>query len=363
MTKRSGSSVPTDPLEGIKRRVFLVATVSGLPALLLVWLSTGPEGFVARVAFPLFILFYLACVSALWSRAVPIRVAERATFWAGALFALVHLAFTLYSSDDLLGARTTITEVSYTTLTCLFVAAYLVFDSRTALRINLSLLGLALSAVLVKAFSEPLSALNPAEISWLVRMQAFMGAVIALAYASSYVKDQLSSQRSVAETMDRLARTDPLTGAANRRELYSELQKETAQSMRYRRPLSIILFDLDHFKDINDAHGHDHGDLVLREIVNAVEPVLRTTDRVGRWGGEEFMVLAPETDVHEAHRLAERLRVRIADLGSGFAPVVTASLGVAQYEDEDTPEMLIKRADQALYKAKILGRNRAENAG
>lgn len=351
-----------DPLEGIKRKVYLIATLSGLPAILLVWLSTGPRGFVARVAFPLFILLYLACVSALWSRAVSIRTAERATFWAGVLFAFAHLSYVLYSSANLLDARTTITEVSYTTLTFLYVAAYLVFDSRTALRISLTLFGLELSAVLIKAISEPLNGLNSIEVSWLVRMHAFMGAVIALVYATSYLKDQLSLQRDLTEAMYLLAHTDHLTGVGNRRELLSELQKETGKSMRYGRPLSVVLFDLDHFKDVNDAHGHDHGDLVLREVVRAVKPALRATDRLGRWGGEEFIVLAPETDVREAGRLAERLRTKIADQISDFSPAVTASLGFAQYKAGDTPETLIKRADQALYKAKILGRNRAEAA-
>lgn len=162
------------------------------------------------------------------------------------------------------------------------------------------------------------------------------------------------------EAMHLLAHTDHLTGVANRRELLSELQKETEKSMRYGRPLSVVLFDLDHFKDVNDAHGHDHGDLVLREVVRAVKPVLRAADRLGRWGGEEFIILAPEIDVREADRLAERLRAKIADRISDSSPTVTASLGFAEYETGDTPETLIKRADQALYKAKILGRNRAE---
>ena len=105
---------------------------------------------------------------------------------------------------------------------------------------------------------------------------------------------------------------------------------------------------------MNDTYGHDR---VLREVVRAVESVLRATDRLGRWGGEEFVVLAPETDLGEASLLAVRLRVEIAIHRSG--PVVTASLGFAQYGAGDTPETLIKRADQALYKAKILGRNRA----
>jgi diguanylate cyclase len=149
---------------------------------------------------------------------------------------------------------------------------------------------------------------------------------------------------------------------ANRRELYSELQKETDKAERYERPLSIVFFDLDHFKRVNDTYGHGCGDGVLREVVGATERVLRTIDRLCQWDGEEFVVLAPETDLQEASRLAERHRVEIANHRSGSAPAVTASLGFAQFEAGDTPETLIKRADQALYKAKILGRNRAEPA-
>jgi diguanylate cyclase len=152
---------------------------------------------------------------------------------------------------------------------------------------------------------------------------------------------------------------------ANRRELYSELQKETDKAERYERPLSIVFFDLDHFKSVNDTYGHGCGDGVLREVVGATERVLRTIDRLCQWDGEEFVVLAPETDLQEASRLAERHRVEIVEIAnhrSGSAPAVTASLGFAQFEAGDTPETLIKRADQALYKAKILGRNRAEPA-
>jgi len=275
------------------------------------------------------------------------------------LFTFVHLAYVLYTNVSLATARTTITEVTYTTLTVLYVVAYLIFDSRTALRISLTVFGLELFVVLAKALTEAPSGPNQAELMWVLRMHAFMGAVIALIYTSSYLKDQLLRQREMAEAMHRLAHTDQLTGVANRRELYAELQKETDKSERYERPLSIIFFDLDNFKSVNDTYGHDCGDGVLREVVGATERVLRTTDRLGRWGGEEFVVLAPETDLQEASRLAERLRVEIANHRSGSAPAVTASLGFAQYEAGDTPETLIKRADQALYKAKILGRNRA----
>src|SRR5215210_9057918 len=329
-----GPSVQTDPLERVKRRTYLIATLSGLPAVLLVWISMGPEGLLGNMTFSLFILFYLACVVALWSRVVTIRLAERVMFLGVVLFTFVHLSYVLYTNGTLADARTTITEVSYTTLTVLYVVAYLIFDSRTALRISLAMFGLELFAVLVKAISEAPDGPNTGEILWSLRMHAFMGAVIALIYASSYLKVQLLSQREMAEAMHRLAHTDQLTGVANRRELYSELQKETKESERYGRALSIIFFDLDNFKFVNDTFGHDCGDVVLRQVVGVTERVLRTTDRLGRWGGEEFVVLAPETDLREASRLAERLRVEIANHRS--APTVTASLGFAQYEAGDT---------------------------
>ena len=355
-------SVNTDPLERVKRRTYLIATLAGLPAVLLVWLSMGPEGFVANIAFLLFVLFYLACVLAIGSRVVSIGLAERVMFLGVVLFSLAHLFYVLYTNGSLASSRTTISEVTYTTLTVLYVVAYLIFDNRMALRISLALFGLELFAVLAKALSEVPVGPDPEEIQWLLRMHAFMGAVIALIYASSYLKVQLFQQREMAEVMHRLAHTDQLTGAANRRELYVELQKEMDKSERYGRPLSIIFFDLDHFKAVNDTYGHDCGDNVLCEVVRSVESGLRATDRLGRWGGEEFVVLAPETDLREASRLAERLRVQIATHRHPSAPTVTASFGFAEYVAGDTPETLIKRADQALYKAKFLGRNRAEHA-
>lgn len=238
-------SVQTDPLERVKRRTYLKATLAGLPAVLLVWISMGPVGLVANIAFSLFVVFYLACVLALWSRVVSIQLAERVMFLGVVLFAFVHLSYVLYANGSLADSHTIITEVTYTTLTVLYVVAYLIFDSRTALRISLTLFGLELFAVLAKALSEVPAGPSPGEVLWLLRMHAFMGAVIALIYASSYLKVQLFKQREMAEVMHRLAHTDQLTGVANRRELYSELQQETEKAERYERPLSIIFFDLD----------------------------------------------------------------------------------------------------------------------
>ena len=154
------------------------------------------------------------------------------------------------------------------------------------------------------------------------------------------------------------ASTDTLTGLANRRGGREALEREVQRASRYGRPLSVIVFDLDHFKAVNDRYGHAAGDLVLRSVARAAARAVRDTDRVIRWGGEEFLVLCTETGQGEASRLAERLRRRIERVHLGRRRVVTASFGVATFAAGEDAAALSERADKALYRAKNAGRNR-----
>jgi len=155
---------------------------------------------------------------------------------------------------------------------------------------------------------------------------------------------------------------DALTGLGNRRTTLEELQGRFDLSQRHNRPLSVIMCDLDHFKNVNDTYGHGGGDYVLKEFGERVRHNLRTSDLAGRIGGEEFLLVLPETDMDGAKLLAERLRAATADhafdLSTG--PItVTCSLGVAQRRAEDRDGgALLARADAALYAAKHGGRNR-----
>ncbi len=166
--------------------------------------------------------------------------------------------------------------------------------------------------------------------------------------------------------LERLATTDSLTGLANRRRLFDCLEQEVYRAQRYGTALSLVMFDIDHFKRINDSWGHATGDWVLRRIARETHQLLRKTDQAGRYGGEEFVVLLPETDLSEALLLAQRLRQRISDTAitpEHDAPMpVTVSVGVAALAPDETGEELIHRADQALYRAKQNGRNRVETA-
>ena len=174
---------------------------------------------------------------------------------------------------------------------------------------------------------------------------------------------ELTRQKEAAEA---LARTDALTGLANRRAFDEVAQREIRRALRYGEPLAMIIADIDRFKAVNDTHGHHAGDQVLMSFAHTLSASVREVDLVGRWGGEEFVILMPGTDIEEAMHAAERMRQAVAAAPARLAETscsYTASFGVAAFT-ADTPSLdaLLRRADQALYRAKEKGRNRVEIA-
>jgi diguanylate cyclase (GGDEF)-like protein len=157
------------------------------------------------------------------------------------------------------------------------------------------------------------------------------------------------------------ARVDSLTGLANRRALEEVLAAEISRAHRFAHQLAVVLLDLDRFKEINDSFGHAAGDVMLRAVSRLLTSLARQGDTVARWGGEEFVVVLPETDLAGAHRFAERLRRTIEAQSVGDMQTST-SCGVATMLPEDDVEELLHAADQALYQAKTNGRNRTESA-
>ena len=154
------------------------------------------------------------------------------------------------------------------------------------------------------------------------------------------------------------ASTDPLTGIPNRRFLFEEIEQHFNPYISFQRPLSIILFDIDNFKQFNDDYGHLAGDEVLRQVAHELNQSIRGFDTVGRYGGEEFLIILPNTDLDKALRAAERARQSIEALIIKGLPKITISGGVVQREDNESIEIMIDRADQKLYQAKNQGRNR-----
>lgn len=151
------------------------------------------------------------------------------------------------------------------------------------------------------------------------------------------------------------ASTDPLTKAMNRRAFLRLLEVEVASAKKF----SLIMFDIDHFKSINDEFGHDVGDAVLREISQLVRDNIRETDRLVRWGGEEFMVLALSSGIGRVRQVAERLRLAVESFSfTGVPRAVTSSFGIVEHQSDESQDEFIKRVDEALYQAKEGGRNR-----
>ncbi len=176
----------------------------------------------------------------------------------------------------------------------------------------------------------------------------------------SSVRRKLHRQREALmqalSQVERLAVSDELTGIANRRSMRTLLERSAALSSREFAPFCVALIDIDHFKAINDELGHAGGDEVLREFARRATAMLRTTDAIGRWGGEEFVVLACG-NVDGICRLLERMRRAVANCGTD-SRCITFSAGVAQHRRDETADDLLERADRALYEAKRAGRNR-----
>lgn len=162
------------------------------------------------------------------------------------------------------------------------------------------------------------------------------------------------------EQLAYLASTDPLTGLVNRRRLDELLEIEFERTYRYGGELSLILFDIDHFKAVNDTRGHQVGDEVIAGVGKIAKLLSRKSDTHGRWGGEEFLIIAPQTDDVGALSFAEKLRVAIENGEFSGDVKVSASFGVASFRGDQAVKDMLKRADEALYRAKRLGRNRVE---
>jgi diguanylate cyclase (GGDEF)-like protein len=166
--------------------------------------------------------------------------------------------------------------------------------------------------------------------------------------------------QALAQNLRSQATTDALTGLNNRLKFDQSLAAEMASAARYRTPLSLALFDVDFFKEVNDTHGHNVGDKVLMRLAAVVAGKSRTTDMLARWGGEEFIVMLPGSNADMALQAAEKLRMVIALTAFDVPGTITCSFGVTEYADGDTPESFVARADRALYQAKLKGRDRVE---
>lgn len=335
-----------DPLEGLRLRITLWLLPLGALA------AVGAWGFSAiadrlslidRYLLPPMAAGFLALEIYLWSNPQSIRRVWQAALLMIATYEVCSLfyetAYKLYQRDGITPAALWFPMV--------YLLAFNLFSRRQALRFSLVYLALGLLAGGIGLLLSP--SLNVSAVNTALQFALSNITYLALLYMFAHLRRYYAQ-------MHQMAHTDALTNLTNRRAMQLRLESELDRARRYNRPFALLLADLDHFKQVNDTYGHSVGDQVLREVAGRLALHLRESDSLARWGGEEFLILAPETDLHQAQLLAQRLLEAIREAPISGVPV-TLSLGVACCRQGDSIAALLSRADEALYRAKASGRN------
>ena len=237
---------------------------------------------------------------------------------------------------------------------------YLAVRFTTVSRPGLFTAFVAGAVVLGELLTAGVSLLVVGQVRWTALLIGFAAGFVTSAVAAAILVRLLDRIGELQRRIELAARTDELTGLPNRRVLFEVLAREIERARRRAANFTVVFVDIDRFKLVNDRHGHQVGDAVLREAAAAIKAGLRTYDIVGRYGGEEFVMVLPDTGAWEGHAVAERIRESVA--ASLFAGMVrlTVSMGVADLGADMDADRLLKAADTAVYRAKRAGRNRSE---
>lgn len=339
------------------RRTYLVLLVGVLLVVVVLWVVVGSTEAFRRVVFPVIVVVYGVLAVGVVTRRLPLTAVG--AWLVGSTAAL--LLGRLVTWEAALVARPADLGGSVTTVLggfgIVFALAFLAFGTRRGAIVSLTGFSVLYLAV---AASAAWGMLAEAEsIDRLAFAPVVHATLIAVVWVLARNVERLAAAQAKTELLELQATTDALTGVANRRRLDDELDRLIAQARRYDQPLSVVLIDLDGFKGVNDTHGHDTGDRVLVEMAGRLQAAIRDADLVGRWGGEEFLLLASHTDHPGACVLAERCRSEISRSPMQAAgATVTASFGVATFGPVDDARALMRRADLALYTAKSEGCDR-----
>lgn len=288
------------------------------------------------------------------------RISNRTLGWAvlaaGAVLTWGTLFHGLYVAGDDAGAAESVLTILHW-VPVLVVFAFLAFDGGRAIVAAAALVAVTALLIGPNAWFGVGDGVRLTSTFVVQMLVAYVVTVVALSFFSS-LQRALAAWRATAQEMHTLAHTDALTGLANRRAAQEVLGREVARAARYQRELALLMLDLDRFKVLNDRHGHPVGDRVLVALAERLRAHVRASDLIARWGGEEFVVVAPETSAAQAQRLAEQLRAHVQRDPFLDGHRITISLGVASYREGDDVEALVARSDAALYRAKAGGRNR-----
>ncbi len=359
---------PGQRWESTKRSIYLWCLAVAAPTVpVVMWLRWEEEPLL-RATYGLLTVVLLALFLGLLTRQLSAAFAERTVVTVVPLLWIVRMFAVLYLQPDLAVAAAAVNQSIGPGFVILAIVAFLALPARQGLLLSGGLVLTCLVLVLPRVTGEFLRVGVSLEVIGLLRVGVTTAVSVALLFALATLKEHLAREQAHAELNANLARTDQLTGLANRRAIVERLRAQLALADRHGRPVSLAVVDIDHFKSINDRAGHLAGDEVLRGVAEVMVEILRDSDVVGRWGGDELIVILPETSAEAGaatmQRVLDRVRreVVIATApghlaGDGPERPVTLSVGVAQRGPEEGQDRLISRADRALYRAKQGGRD------
>ena len=352
--RRDGASARD---EVVKRRAYLL--VAGLLVALLGAMIVIDEPGVPYwgTAYPLLVVIFVALFIGVWRRWLSLRAFEAVVLivFVGTLFGF--LATWRLAASYLAASATDVYLVMLWT-GVVFPLCFLIFGTRRGLQIAVGVFAVFLLLAVPPTTGDGAFVDAAVEATTInLSMAVFFAVMITLLWVLASRLEALASARTSAKLLAEMASTDTLTGLPNRRQLDDELDRHAARARRHREPLSVFVVDIDHFKAVNDEHGHQVGDRVLLAFASRLAGAVRGGDVVGRWGGEEFLVIAPHTDQRAALDLAERCRAEIANTPDPDVGELTASFGIATLTEGEMPRSLLRRADVAMYTAKDNGRN------
>lgn len=345
-----------DSLFSLKRVIYLwtmpLIVASALVGWAFIDFGRNEETFYESYSLPIFAVAGTVWIVLTWlGGRRGLRWGELGFFWSGSLLLVLNLYYNLlYLSVGGIW-------LPAFWMGSLFVVAHFVFDNQRATRVSVGLFVTFLLAGAAALIPQP-SSVFLSNLNTLIQLYASLLTYLLVTRLLLALKERSALLHLEAARFFHLAHTDALTDTANRRSMIVAVEATLERSRTIGQPTSLILLDLDRFKQINDRYGHDVGDQVLVKVAAQLKSHLRKTDLVGRWGGEEFVLLLPETPLEEAVRLAERLKSKIAEPAIDGLPDTSASFGVAQAVGNDDCDSLVSRADRAMYLSKQAGGNR-----
>ncbi len=344
---------PADHLKRFVLMAILALSWVGSGAAWALMESLGQSSAVLRIVFGLNMIFHPVMFAVVWKRLLPQRIVDMSCLLFAAGLCAACMALRLYSPTY--GASIDVQPL-YLWIPVIYVFAFTLAGHKSSLKISLAILALFVSIslpYLVFHFDQPYG-------NFTVQLHVVSAVLIAALYFFSSYQHRFQIAQLTVDELARLANTDELTKLANRRRMVEAIEAELIRFARYGHVFSIVLIDIDHFKTVNDRFGHGVGDKTLVALAARTMEVLRDVDTLGRWGGEEFVVVLPETRFDETLYKAEALCGHVAARPFVGNHAVTVSCGVTSVLAGDTSDTLLQRADVALYAAKRHGRNRAE---